>query len=287
MEPELPQPTLGLLRRILEEMQPEDILYQFENKKFWKDALFDFGFPTLLIDIAATYNFRWGDIIPDLFVGKFGRKNEYFSNSLPPYFCERTLKQLLAFALHCNKGTPIANELLESLALDGFDPKASPGVDSSVPAELAQIPRKNVLVSDVQQKLDARELVAVLYMDLDGFKAINDTMNHAEGDRCLIRIACAIGAAILGKGKLYRPGGDEFVAVLPNFNREEAASTAERIRAAIDVDNPGGTLKVTVSIGVADSESPKATDAQALITLADETMYVAKKTKNQVVVATG
>jgi diguanylate cyclase (GGDEF)-like protein len=284
MEPELSQPTLGLLRRILEEMQPEDIYSQFENKKFWKDALFDFAFPPAVIEIAASYNFRWGDIISDLFVGKFGEQNSHFSNSLPPHFCERTLKQLLAFALHSNKGTPMADELLRALASDGFDLKASPGVDSSVPEELAQLPGKTALVADVQHKLEEGELVALLYMDLDGFKAVNDTLNHAEGDKCLVRIAQTMSAAILGKGKLYRPGGDEFVVVLPNFNREEAASTAERIRAAIDADNRGGALKVTVSIGVVDSNSVRATDLQSLITLADEAMYAAKKTRNQVVV---
>lgn len=286
MKPDLSQRTLGILREILEGMQPEDIITPYENRKFWKDALFDFGFAKAIIDMASTYDFHWSDIIPDLYVGKFGDKNSHFSNVLPPHFCEQTLKQLLAFALHCNRGTPQAEELLRSLAADGFELEARSGLDSSVPAELAQIPGKSALVSDLQQKLDARELAAVLFMDLDGFKEVNDTTNHAEGDKCLIRVARTMSAAILGKGKLYRPGGDEFVAVLPNFSREEAASTAERIRAAIDSDNPGGAVKVTVSIGVASSESTGATDAEALITLADEAMYKAKETKNRVVVAT-
>jgi diguanylate cyclase (GGDEF)-like protein len=281
---QLTQPTLGLLRRILDQMQP--ILTPYEERKFWRDVLFDFGFPQRVIEIAATYDFQWGEIIPALFVGNFGPKNTYtMSNSLAPYLCEQRLKRLIAFAVDENRGTALADQLRQSLISDGFPLEDPQGVDSSVPAELEQIPGKNLLISDLQQRLDAQELVAVLFMDLDGFKAVNDTLNHAEGDKCLIRIARLIGAAILSKGKLYRPGGDEFVAVLPNFTREEAAGTAERIRSAIDDDNPGDPLKVTVSICVADSDLPRATDAQALITLADGTMYRAKETKNHVAVA--
>src|SRR5713101_480451 len=247
MKPELSQATLGVLRRILErKTEEQELITPYERKKFWKDVLFDFGFAPKIIDIAATYDFRWGDIIRDLFSRKFGGQNSVYALSLPDYACDDTLKRLLALALDHNKGTELADELREALASDGFDLVPSSAVDSSVPAELANIPGKPVLVSDIQKKLDAGELVAVLFMDLDGFKNVNDTLGHGEGDECLIGIARIMGAAILGKGRLYRPGGDEFVVVLPNFSRDEAASTAERIRTAVDDGNPGGTLKVTV-----------------------------------------
>lgn len=284
METNLSQRSLGILREILEGMQPEEIFTPYENRKFWKDALFDFGFSKTTIDTASTYNFSWSDIIPDLYVGRFGDHNSAFANVYAPYLCEQTLTKLLAFALHCMRETPQAEELVRSLASDGFDMKASLQADSSVPAELAQIPGKGRLVPDVQQRLGAHELTAVLYIDLDGFKSVNDTKGHSEGDKCLIRIARKMSEVILGKGKLYRPGGDEFVIVLPNFNTVEAASTAERIRAVIDHDNPGGNLKVTVSIGAASSDNVRATDAEALIGIADEAMYSAKKTKNRVAV---
>ena len=76
--------------------------------------------------------------------------------------------------------------------------------------------------------------MAILYLDLDGFKEVNDTLGHAAGNECLIQVARTMASAVLNKGKLYRPGGDEFVVLLPNFSSEEAASTAERIRATID-----------------------------------------------------
>jgi diguanylate cyclase (GGDEF)-like protein len=287
METNLSQRSLGILREILEGMQPEEVITPYESRKFWKDALFDFGFSKIVIDTASTYSFSWSDIIPDLYEGRFGDHNSQFGTTFPPYVSEQTLKKLLAFALHCSRETPQAEELIRSLASDGFDLKASSQADSTVPAELAQLPGKSRLVADVQQRLSASELTAALYIDLDGFKGVNDTKGHGEGDKCLIRVARKMSEAILGKGKLYRPGGDEFVVVLSNFNTTEAASTAERIRAVIDHDNPGGNLKVTVSIGVASSESDGATDAEALLTLADKAMYVAKKTKNQVAVTGG
>src|SRR6266403_3913888 len=100
MTAELSQPTLGLLRRILEGMEPAYAVALPDRKKFWKNQLFDFGFPPRVIEMAVSYEFRWGDIISDLFVGKFGLQNQHFADALPPYFCEQTLKRLLALALH-------------------------------------------------------------------------------------------------------------------------------------------------------------------------------------------
>jgi diguanylate cyclase (GGDEF)-like protein len=127
----------------------------------------------------------------------------------------------------------------------------------------------------------------MLFIDLDGFKQVNDQLGHHEGDKCLVKVATMIREAAVGKGKLFRPGGDEFVVVLPNFTRHEAAATAERIRTAIETGNPGGTKKVTASIGVTDSELAK--DAATLYKRADDAMYVAKhdRKKNCVVVDDG
>jgi hypothetical protein len=135
---ELSQPTLGILRRILEQLRSEEP----KTTKFWKDALFDFGFAPVVIDFAASYEFRWGEIISDLFVGKFGRQNEYFANALSPYNCEQTLKRLAALALFHSRGIPIGDKFRKSLTEDGFDLKADSGNDFLVPV-------------DVQQKLDS------------------------------------------------------------------------------------------------------------------------------------
>jgi len=95
MQPNLSQQTLGILREILEGMQPEEVLTPYENRKFWRDALFDFGFSKTIIDIASAYNFSWSNIIPDLYVGKFSDHNSYFSNAVPADLCEQVLKKPL------------------------------------------------------------------------------------------------------------------------------------------------------------------------------------------------
>jgi diguanylate cyclase (GGDEF)-like protein len=71
--------------------------------------------------------------------------------------------------------------------------------------------------------------------------------------------------------------------VLPNLTEAEAVSTAERIRSAVEADNPGGTLQVTLTIGVVSSESAKK-KAEVLIADADKAMYDAKRTKNCVAI---
>ncbi len=137
MKGELSQPTLGFLRRILEEL-PEGILIQEEISKFWKDTLFDFGFAPAIIEVAASYGFKWGEIISDLFEGRFGRQNSYFSNAISPYLCEQTLKRLAALGLFHSRGTSMGDEFRRSLSEDGFDLKTDPNSDLSVPADVQQ-----------------------------------------------------------------------------------------------------------------------------------------------------
>jgi diguanylate cyclase (GGDEF)-like protein len=279
----LSQRSLGILRDSLTQWEPPNLNSTGAINNFWENELFDAGFAQTFIDIATSYNFRWNKIIPDLFIGRFGGQNSYTSDSFPPHLCELNLRRLLAFALASERDMPSADTLRQSLISDGFELTPKTKVDSSVPAELAQIPGEKALVSDVQQRLDRHELTSVLYIDLDGFKAVNDRLGHAKGDECLIRVAHRMTEAILSKGKLYRPHGDEFVVVLPNFTRDEAASTAQRIRLAVDADNTGDALRVTLSIGVVSSESGQS-DAKALIDVADKVMYVAKEKKNFVAI---
>ena len=283
--PRLSEPTLGILRKMLEYMEPECVLPTDTIEKFWRVELFDAGFAPAFVDIAFTYNFQWSQIIPDLFVGRFGSQNPHFSDAISLDFCEQNLKRLFWFVLSVyDKESPLAVQISDALIRDGFHFKPSSKVDSAVPVELAQIPAKKALVSDLQLKLDQGALIAVLDIDLDGFKTVNDTFGHCEGDRCLIQVAQRMTEAILEKGKLYRPHADEFVVILPNFTKGEAAATAERIRSAVDAGNRDSRWKVTVSIGVVSSESGQS-DAKAMIAAAERTMNVAKEKENFVAIA--
>jgi hypothetical protein len=98
MKADLSQSTLGLVRQTLEEI-PEILFGRTDLPKFWKDALFDFSFAPAVIDVLVSYDFEWGQIVRDAFVGRLGHHNSYGSNALPPSFCEQTLKRLAALAL--------------------------------------------------------------------------------------------------------------------------------------------------------------------------------------------
>jgi diguanylate cyclase (GGDEF)-like protein len=119
---------------------------------------------------------------------------------------------------------------------------------------------------------------AVLFLDLDGFKEINDRYGHGAGDQVLVQIASRIRAAIREMDTPARYGGDEFVVLCEKVASEaEAAEIAERI--SREIESPvlveGAEFRVGVSIGIAIG-SPGATDAEALIREADGAMYDAK-----------
>jgi diguanylate cyclase (GGDEF)-like protein len=133
--------------------------------------------------------------------------------------------------------------------------------------------------------------LALLYLDIDKFKGINDTFGHAAGDELLrvaasrlrnsLRFADGVGAgtgAIACAGDVARLCGDEFTAMLPDIrNRSDAASVAERLIDAIrqPVRIAGGWVAVTPSVGIAIYPND-GTDAETLLRNADAAMYVAK-----------
>ena len=122
--------------------------------------------------------------------------------------------------------------------------------------------------------------VAVLLVDADHFKQINDTHGHAGGDRVLVAVATAIKTSIRQGDLFGRIGGEEFALVLPRVSLREAAAVAERIRhavadltVALDSDD---AQNVTVSIGLAFSAGG-APPIVEMISLADRAMYDAKR----------
>jgi len=281
---ELTQRTLGLVRNVLVEMQPEELLTAYEKNNFWKQTLFDAGFPQAFIDVAKSYGSQWADIIPDLYTAKFGERNERFAKLVPPALCEQFLRKLVVFAVNASLGTSLGERLRDSLNDDGFDVNSS--VQTDTPAELAKLHNKEALLRDLAVQIQNGKPVSVVFIDLDNFKQVNDQHGHPEGDKCLVELVAHLSAVISGKGKLYRVGGDEFCALLPNFSRFEAATTAERIRREVDGLKPfGGTTKVTTSIGVADSSTEGLADPESIVKAADAAMYISKwTTKNRVTV---
>lgn len=120
----------------------------------------------------------------------------------------------------------------------------------------------------------------VLFIDLDGFKAINDTHGHAVGDEVLRSMSTRISTAVRTSDRVARLGGDEFVVLIaPLSSPEVAHRTADRIlRSFRDPIHVGGQmLRVEASIGVTVVDSPLDVSGTDLIERADEAMYRAKQ----------
>ncbi len=154
---------------------------------------------------------------------------------------------------------------------------------SEQPQDIADLPGKEKLITDIGSFLVRKAGIALLVIDLDHFKTVNDTKGHQEGDACLGRVVKTIGGVLGRKGILYRWGGDEFAVSLPDFSTEEAHATAERIRNAVERAKPGADLTVTTSIGVSGSEQMANGSAEDLLAAADKAMYTSKhQGKNRV-----
>lgn len=121
--------------------------------------------------------------------------------------------------------------------------------------------------------------VGLLLLDLDGFKAINDTGGHAAGDRLLRRVAAGLGEVTRRNELACRLGGDEFAVVVPRVgDREELRGLADRLHEKLDLPvsfADGRTLRVTASIGVA-LYPDDARSSDDLVTVADAAMYQVK-----------
>lgn len=130
--------------------------------------------------------------------------------------------------------------------------------------------------------------LALMVLDIDHFKLINDSCGHDAGDRVLRELAALLRRQLRPAGWLVRWGGEEFVVVFPAVRREQTAMLAETLRRSVEghVFEPGVPVPVTVSVGVALREPGEGFDA--LFKRADEALYEAKRAgRNRVVVSTG
>jgi len=124
-------------------------------------------------------------------------------------------------------------------------------------------------------------------IDIDNFKAINDTYGHQAGDKVIINTAKRIKSSLRENDIAFRYGGEEFMVILPGSNEDEAVRPLDRLRinvanSVVDLSE-GNEVSATISIGitsVADSE----TDLAKVIARADKALYEAKKSgRNKVV----
>ncbi len=135
------------------------------------------------------------------------------------------------------------------------------------------------LAAEVERAKRYEKDLAVLVLDLDHFKSVNDSLGHLVGDSVLAEVGGIVQANVRAMDLAARYGGEEFVIVLPETGREGAFTYAERVRervAAHEFSGPRGTIRLTVSIGVAHLAAADAFTPQDLIARADEALYRAK-----------
>jgi len=148
--------------------------------------------------------------------------------------------------------------------------------------ELTGLPNRSLLLDRLKQAIvqSARQhkQVALLFIDLDKFKNVNDSLGHAAGDKLLQLVAERLTACIRYGDTACRYGGDEFVVMLPEINgQENAAAVTEKIRShlARDYVVDGNVIAITASIGITVYRDG-GQNCSDLIKQADNAMYLAK-----------
>jgi len=148
---------------------------------------------------------------------------------------------------------------------------------------LTHLPNRRLFVERLEMNLlsakRVRDNVGVLFIDLDRFKAINDTLGHDVADALLVEIAQRLRSCVRQTDTVARYGGDEFTIILPDLHQpEDAAQVAEKIleRVVEPVVAGSNSMEISVSIGIA-VYPYDGTDIETLLRNADDAMYRAKE----------
>lgn len=184
----------------------------------------------------------------------------------PPELIRRVYNMLEVRLLH--QETRNHGKMLESLALQ--DPL------TGLANRRLLVDRMSMAVAQARRN---KGHMAVVYMDLDGFKQINDTMGHVAGDALLKTVASRLTGTVREEDTVARLGGDEFVMSLPHIHGEEdAARMAAKIIDAVSqpLQIEGHTVRVTTSAGVGIFPE-NGRDADTLMKAADAALYEAKR----------
>ena len=146
------------------------------------------------------------------------------------------------------------------------------------------------LQRDLARAVRAGSALAVLVMDIDFFKVVNDTFGHPAGDAVLAKVGDILRAGVRTGDVAARCGGEEFMVILPGSDAEGARKLADRLRVALEsavIPGPKGPMRVTASFGVSHAGGAASiTSCEELIARADAALYEAKRSgRNRVVIA--
>jgi diguanylate cyclase (GGDEF)-like protein len=168
----------------------------------------------------------------------------------------------------------------------------------SITDTLTGLYNRRHFIHSAQRELDLAQRhqlpLALLVLDVDHFKRVNDVHGHAVGDQVLVEVGRRCAQVLRATDLLARWGGEEFVVLLPNTPAEHAHQLAERMREAVaHADLPYATnhaashaVRTTISVGVAGTANGQAVTLDALVQSADRALFDAKRAgRNQVGVA--
>lgn len=164
---------------------------------------------------------------------------------------------------------------------DALRKKVRDGLRMAITDPLTGVNNRRYATQRLTQICESGAPFAVLMLDLDHFKRINDIHGHGVGDKVLATIARALRNNLRESDLLARIGGEEFLVALPGAVPEQAVATAERLRRVIDrirlvAPETGAAVRVTASIGLTHSVDALGQSVEALLACADRALYKAK-----------
>jgi len=149
---------------------------------------------------------------------------------------------------------------------------------------LTGLPNRRWLLErlDVEMQRQSSRPLCVAYLDLDGFKGVNDRFGHAEGDKCLIAVARALKAALRKEDIVGRMAGDEFVVILPDTPRGIALSLLGRLRQTVNEISRASCWGVSVSVGGILLKPGVEASVEGVLIAADRVMYDVKRSRREI-----
>jgi len=138
----------------------------------------------------------------------------------------------------------------------------------------------DILVSELSRASRDLKPLTVMMVDIDHFKSVNDRFGHPAGDAVLCEVARRLRSSMRAYDTVGRFGGEEFLVVAPGCDSSPSRAQAERLREIVSsqpVKVKDLSIDVTVSVGVATVRDPTPQDLEALLSVADKALYLAKE----------
>jgi diguanylate cyclase (GGDEF)-like protein len=183
---------------------------------------------------------------------------------------EHVLQALRIFANHAMEALAVATQLEETRFLADHDP-------------LTRLLNRRALLRELTAAATEDEPLALVFLDLDNFKDVNDGHGHAAGDRVLAQLAMLLVELVRSGDDAFRVGGDEFALLLRGAGELEAREVVARIVGAVEANFDPLVRTLSASFGIAPSAGGR--EPEELLRIADEAMYEAKRSGTRVAVA--